>query len=178
MKFTQFITSVVLVLFFTGAASFTVHQNEHQAAIPVFSSPCDSVPELNQRIVELVRLQIGKTVDRGECWDLAALVLNATGAKWDKKYGFGRKVDTGKECVFPGDLIQFEGVKIRYVQGKRVYTETMAHHTAVIDQVRSPGVYVLAHQNTATSGRKVGLSDLDLKTIINGKFQVYRPVMP
>ena len=52
----------------------------------------------------------------------------------------------------------------------------MGHHTAVINEVVAQGVFVLAHQNTGTSGRKVGLSNLDLKTIIAGKYQIYRPV--
>jgi hypothetical protein len=153
------------------------HTGETSAAIYLSPSPCDTIPELNQKIIVLVRQQIGTTVGRGECWDLAALVLNQFGAKWDKKYGFGRKVDPEKECVYPGDLVQFEGVKIKYTVGPRVYTETMAHHTAVINEVKAKRVYVLAHQNTGTSGRKVGLSDLDLKTIIKGTFQIYRPVM-
>jgi len=136
----------------------------------------DSIPELNRTIVEMVTKQIGKTVDRGECWDLAALVLNGTGADWDHEYIFGRKLDPGNDTVFPGDLIQFEGVKIRYKRGNATYTETMSHHTAVIYEVKEKGVFVIAHQNNGVSGRKVGLTDLDLKTIIQGKYLIYRPV--
>ncbi|MEI7897993.1 MAG: hypothetical protein WCJ26_13225 [bacterium] len=151
---------------------------DHHAGVSIhlFPPECDTIPELNRRIIKLVDQQIGKTVDRGECWDLAALVLNETGASWDKEYGFGRLVDPEKDCIYPGDLIQFEGVYIKYTVGLAVYTETMGHHTAVIHDVKSKGVFVLAHQNTGTSGRKVGLSGLDLKTIIKGKYQVYRPV--
>ncbi|MCX6267744.1 MAG: hypothetical protein NTW16_10365 [Bacteroidetes bacterium] len=137
---------------------------------------CDSVPELNLKITGLVKQQIGATVARGECWDLAALVLNQNDAKWDGRYVFGREVDPDKECVYPGDLVQFEGVSIKYTRGLTVYSESMGHHTAVIYEVKAKGVFVLAHQNTGTSGRKVGLSDLDLKTIIKGKYQIYRPV--
>jgi len=142
-----------------------------------FRAPAgDSIPELNRMIVEIVAQQIGKTVDRGECWDLAALVLNDTGASWDHEYIFGRKLDPASDTLFPGDLIQFEGVKIRYKRGNATYTETMAHHTAVIYQVKEQGVFVIAHQNNGVSGRKVGLTDLELKTIIQGKFMIYRPV--
>ncbi len=137
--------------------------------------PCDSVPALNREIVALVKAQIGKQVDRGECWDLAAMALNATGARWDGMYRFGRKVNPQKECVHPGDMIQFEGVKVRYTQGRATYTETMQHHTAVIFEIKGKGVFVLAHQNTGTSGRKVGLSDLDLKTIVRGRYTIFRP---
>lgn len=136
----------------------------------------DSVPELNRRIIDIVAQQVGKTVDRGECWDLAALVLNDTGARWDHEYTFGEKVDPAVDAIYPGDLIQFEGVKIRYKRGNATYSETMAHHTAIIYAVKGKGVFVIAHQNNGVSGRKVGLTDLDLSTIIQGSYKIYRPV--
>jgi len=68
--------------------------------------------------------------------DLAAFVLNQNGAKWDKKFTFGRKIDPKRECVYPGDIMQFEGVKVKYTRGLTVYTETMDHHTAVIMKLR------------------------------------------
>ncbi len=147
-----------------------------KSAIHLLSLSCDSIPELNRKIIDLVRQQAGTTVGRGECWDLAALALNRNGAKWDKQYTFGRKVDPAKECVFPGDLVQFEGVHIKYTRHDTVFSETMTHHTALINEVKAPGVYVLIHQNTGAFGRKVGLTELDLKTIIKGKYQIFRPV--
>jgi hypothetical protein len=174
----KFICIPVLCILMLACQGFTFPRlNKPEAAIRLFSAACDSIPELNKKIVGLVKQQIGNTVDRGECWDLAALVLNRYDATWDKKYVFGRKVDPAKDCVYPGDIIQFEGVTIKYKRGNAVFTETMGHHTAVIYEVKSQGVYVLAHQNTGTSGRKVGLSDLDLKTIVKGKYQIYRPVI-
>lgn len=168
---------VMISLFCADLSQLYIGRPEFTSDIHFFVSPCDTVPELNQKIIKIVEQQIGKTVDRGECWDLAALVLNQTGADWDGEYTFGRKVDPEKECVYPGDLIQFEGVKVKYTRGRAVFEETMTHHTAVINEIKSKGVYVLAHQNTGTSGRKVGLSDLDLKTIVKGKFQIFRPVL-
>ncbi len=153
------------------------HSAGYPPAACVRTIPCDSIPLLNKKIINLVMQQIGKTVGRGECWDLAALVLNQSGAEWDKKFVYGRKVDPEKECVYPGDIIQFEGIKIKYTRERTVYTETMAHHTAVIYTVKSKGIFVIAHQNTGFSGRKVGLSELDLGTIIKGIYHIYRPVM-
>ncbi|MFZ4522155.1 MAG: hypothetical protein ACOYNC_10630 [Bacteroidales bacterium] len=170
------ITLAAIVVFACPALINDAPASAEPLAIHITAPPCDTVPELNQKIIGLVRQQIGTTVGRGECWDLAALVLNTYDAKWDKRYGFGRKVDPEKECVYPGDLIQFEGVRIKYTVGRTVYTESMDHHTAVINEVKAKGVFVLAHQNTGTSGRKVGLSNLDLKTIIKGKYQIFRPV--
>jgi hypothetical protein len=170
------IVPVFLALLVTSRPDALNEVNLVPVSIQLLPPSCDSIPELNKKILVLVRRQIGKTVDRGECWDLAALVLNQTSAKWNGEYGFGRKIDPEKECVYPGDIIQFEGVKIKYTKGRAEYTETMAHHTAVINEVKAKGVFVLAHQNTGTSGRKVGLSDLDLKTIVKGKYMIYRPV--
>src|SRR4051812_31109665 len=72
---------------------------------------CDKIPELNQQMLDFVKSQMNKKVGRGECWDLAAQGLNKIGANWDKDYGFGKEIDIKKECVFPGDIFQFEGVK-------------------------------------------------------------------
>ncbi len=136
----------------------------------------DSLPELNKQVIEIVKTTIGKKVDRGECWDLANKVLTETKADWDLQYKYGNPVNYKKEVVYPGDIIQFEGVKVKYKKGNTTYTETMEHHTAVVYRVISPGVFELAHQNTGFSGRKVGLSTLDISTIIKGKMSIYRPV--
>lgn len=136
----------------------------------------DSLPELNKQVVEIVKTTIGKKVDRGECWDLANKVLTELKADWDLKYKYGNLVNYKKEIVYPGDIIQFEGVKVKYKKGNATYTESMEHHTAVVYRVISPGVFELAHQNTGFSGRKVGLSTLDISTIMKGKMSIYRPV--
>jgi hypothetical protein len=175
MKKSILILSICSILFIAGTSSNLHGLRILPSGIHLLPPSCDTIPELNRKIIEQVRQQIGKTVARGECWDLAALVLNQNGAKWDKRYEFGRRVDPEKECVYPGDIIQFEGVKIKYSKGNTVFTETMEHHTAVINEVTAKGVFILAHQNTGTSGRKVGLSGLDLSTIIKGSYQIYRP---
>jgi hypothetical protein len=135
----------------------------------------DSIPELNKQILKYVKTTIGKKVDRGECWDLANEALILVKAEWDLKYKYGNLVNPKKDIIYPGDLIQFEGVKVKYKQGNTTYTENMDHHTAIIYRIISKGVYELAHQNTGFSGRKVGLSTLDINTIINGKMSIYQP---
>ena len=136
----------------------------------------DSIPELNRQVIQYVKTTIGKKVDRGECWDLANGALTLIKADWDLQYKYGNLVNYKKEVVYPGDIIQFEGVKVKYKKGNATYTETMDHHTAIVYRVISPGVFELAHQNTGFSGRKVGLSTLDISTIIKGKMSIYRPV--
>jgi hypothetical protein len=137
---------------------------------------CDSIPEVNNEVIKYVETKIHKKINRGECWDLAADALNSVGAKWDGKYKFGKEINVKEDCVFPGDIIQFEKVKLKYEKDGVKYTEDMAHHTAIIYRVKSQGVFELAHQNTGFSGRKVGISDIDLKNITKGKYTIYRPI--
>lgn len=137
--------------------------------------PCGNTPDLNKKIIEYVNSQINKKVGRGECWDLAAEALNTSGAVWDKNFKFGKEIDVKKDCVFPGDIMQFTNVTVEYKQGNRTYKESMAQHTAIIYEIKGTGDYTIADQNTSTHGRKVGLNPLKLENISNGKFQVFRP---
>lgn len=155
--------TLLIILFFSGICYKS------------FSLVCDSIPVMNQEIIEYTKTKVNKKVDRGECWDLAAQALRNSNAQWNGEYVFGKEINYKKECVFPGDIMQFEEVEIEYTKGNTTYSESMPHHTAIIYQVKSEGVFVLAHQNTGFSGRKVGLSDLDLKTIISGSYIIFRP---
>lgn len=140
------------------------------------SNAQDSIPDLNKQIIDYVKTTIGKKVDRGECWDLANQALIRVNAQWDLEYKYGRLINPKEETVYPGDLIQFEGVKVKYKKGNATYTESMEHHTAIVYRVLGKGVFELAHQNTGFSGRKVGLSTLDISTILKGKMKIYRPI--
>ena len=144
-------------------------------AITAFRSDCNEVPPLNKEILKYVDSQIGKKVGRGECWDVAAEALDKNGAQWNHHFEFGEKVNKN-DCVYPGDIIQFEGVKLRYNNNGAIYTESLAHHTAIIYAVKSEGVYELAHQNTPYSGKKVGLSTFNINDVKKGKYSIYRPV--
>jgi hypothetical protein len=141
----------------------------------IIKTECDSTPVLNKQIIDFVTSKIKKKVGKGECWDLAAEALNSVGAKWNGQYVYGRVVNYQTECVYPGDIMQFKNVKIHYQVGNHVYDEKMEQHTAIIYEVKAKGEYVLAHQNTSFSGRKVGLSPLKLEDITRGKFIIYRP---
>lgn len=140
----------------------------------VLHAQCDSVPELNKGIIAFTQSKMNKKVGRGECWDLAKYALDQVGASWDGAYTFGRKLEKG-ECLMPGDIIQFERIKIKYKKASKTYTESMPHHTAVIYEVINSDEVKLAHQNTGYTGRKVGVSGLNFSTIQSGKYTVYRP---
>lgn len=137
---------------------------------------CKDVPALNQQIVQLAKGKIKKKVGRGECWDLAYFVLEETSAEWDGMYKYGRLIDPKKECVFPGDIIQFENVKVRWKSGNTSNTTTMKHHTAIITEILNEGEWRIIHQNSADHGRKVGESSFYPTHVVSGKVMIYRPV--
>ncbi len=137
-------------------------------------------PVLNLKVIEYVETVVGKQVDRGECWDLAAAALDHSGAYLDRSskkniYVFGKTINPTKESVYPGDIMQFENVRLEYTQDNYIITENMPHHTAIIYEVIDKGHYKLAHQNTSFSGKKVGLSDFMTGHVKGGKIIYYRP---
>ena len=136
----------------------------------------ENIPELNKRIIEYVESVIGKKVDRGECWDLAYQALNRFNAEWDGKFQYGKLINPKREPVLPGDIIQFKNVKIRYQITNTTYTEFMKQHTAIVYKIKRKNVFTIAHQNTEFSGRKVGLSDLNLAHVVKGDVKIYRPI--
>ena len=136
----------------------------------------ENIPELNKRIIEYVESVIGEKVDRGECWDLAYQALNRFNAEWDGKFQYGKLINPNREPVFPGDIIQFKNVKIKYQITNTTYTEIMKQHTAIVYKVKRKNVFTIAHQNTEFSGRKVGLSDLNLANVVKGDIKIYRPI--
>ena len=139
------------------------------------TSDCNEKFPMNEQIIGFVNSNMNKKVGKGECWDLANEALTLVQAKWDGNLKFGRKLDYKKECVYPGDIIQFEKVKVKYTENKITYQEAMAHHTAIIYEVKGTGDYILAHQNTAYTGRKVGTSSLNLMNVTGGKISIYHP---
>ena len=140
------------------------------------TTDCTEKLPLNAQIISFVKSNMNKKVGTGECWDLASEALNQAKAKWNGELVFGTKLDYQKECIYPGDIVQFEGVKLKYIENKMTYVEAMEHHTAIIYEVKGIGDYTLAHQNTAYTGRKVGTSKFNVKDIISGTFTIYRPV--
>jgi hypothetical protein len=133
-------------------------------------------PTLNQKIVDYVTTQIGKKVDRGECWDLAYESLTKNNCEWDGKYAYGKKVNPATDIIYAGDLLQFEGVTVKYHEKNMTVKETFPHHTAIVYQVLGKGYYKIAHQNFGNNGRKVGVTELKLSDKISGSILFYRPV--
>lgn len=153
----------ISVILFVGLTAFTIDK------------PCGETPEMNKKVIDFVNENMGKKVATGECWDVAAGALKAVGAIWDGNYNFGKIIDHKKNCVFPGDIIQFEGVELKYNIEDAYFIEKLTHHTAVIYKVNEKGDYVIADQNTKQSGKKVGTHPFNVTTITKGTFKIYRP---
>lgn len=139
------------------------------------TNDCNEILPLNSQIISFVKSKMKKTVGEGECWDLAAEALNLVNAKWDGEYGFGKIIDYKQDCVYPGDIVQFKDIHLKYMENGENVEEIMEHHTAIIYEVKGKGDFILAHQNTAFTGRKVGTSSMNVKNITNGTITVYRP---
>lgn len=142
---------------------------------PLNAQECDDVPVLNQQIVRLADKKIKRKVGRGECWNLAQYVLNETGATWDGFEVYGRLINRDEECVYPGDIIQFENIKLEWEDDDFTYSESMKHHTAIVYDVISKNEIILIHQNTGEHGRRVGTSSMRFDAIRKGKLFIYRP---
>lgn len=141
----------------------------------IASAASDSLPDLNQKIIAFVDSKMKKKVGRGECWDLAAFALNEAGATWNGKLKFGRLLDLKTETVLPGDIIQFEGVKIKFEKDGMKYKQVFGHHTGIIYTVKNPLQFEIANQNTSQHGKKVSLTSVNLGDVTSGRYFIYRP---
>lgn len=141
------------------------------------------LPDLNAKVIAFVDKNMGKKVDRGECWDLAAGALAYAEAYFDRSSMktamiYGKELDPEKDEILPGDLIQFKKVKMKWQEGNRIYESAlgMPDHTAIVYKVNGKGDYEIAHQNTGDWGKKVGVSNFRLDRVTKGKLSFYRPV--
>jgi len=164
------------ILFWIFACCFITNlENAWAGPLPVAdSADCNIIPPLNKKVTSFVTSRMNKKEGDGNCWALAKGALDAAGASWDGAYAFGVLLDPANDCIFPGDIIQFEGVEIRYSRNGVYYEEHMQHHTAVIYKVLDKGRYKLAHQNIGRH-KKVTITDLDVKAVISGRYFIYRP---
>jgi hypothetical protein len=132
---------------------------------------------LNEKVVRFARDHLGEQVGNGECWTLVDGALRFAGAHrpGTRGYGtyvFGRKISAA--ALTPGDIIQFEGVRLerRTASGLQSW-QNLRHHTIIVARVQGSRVTVL-HQNYAGS-RVVQETTLDLADVVRGSVVYYRP---
>jgi hypothetical protein len=132
------------------------------------------LPIANQKVIECVNNNIGKKVDKGECWDLANKALEYAGAKWEFPTTYGKPINYLTENMLPGDLVQFENAKFELKTETSIQKWTKMVHTAIIYKVDDKLNVVLAEQNN-NGIKKVALNPIDFGNLKSGRIFVYRP---
>lgn len=122
-----------------------------------------------QVIVDYAVENMGKKIDRGECWDLVAFALNHAVADWQMPFDFGDEIDYKTEELKPGDIISFDGVRF---ENKNGYT-TFPMHYAIVYKVIDKDHITILHQNH-NNKKVVQTLDLNLADLKKGKIQFHR----
>lgn len=125
--------------------------------------------EKAKAVVDYALDNMGKKIDRGECWDLVAFALNHSGTEWEMPFDFGEKIDYKKDDMAPGDIISFDGVKFESEFG---YT-TFPIHYAIVYKVADKDHITILHQNH-NNKKVVQTLDLTLSDLKKGEMQFYR----
>lgn len=132
---------------------------------------------LNAEVLAFANLRMGQQVGRGECWDVAQEALDRNGADWVRPTQFGEPLDPRTQEIKPGDIIQFQSVKIYEETPTSTHTEFIGNpdHTAVVYEVLGPLHYRLAHQNIGGK-RYIIVTEVNLNNMVSGKMWFYRPL--
>jgi hypothetical protein len=131
----------------------------------------EDLPPVNKKILEYCNLNMGKQIDRGECWDLLRFALDYAKADWSAPLDFGEPLNHKTEEILPGDIVKFKNVKFVYPNGS---TMTMSHHFAIVYEVDAEGKYTLIHQNV-NGARYLKTNEIDLNYMKKGKISFFRP---
>jgi hypothetical protein len=125
--------------------------------------------ELNKKVVQFCLSNEGKTIDRGECWDVAAAALKYADAKHAVDFDFGQKYDWRSQQILPGDIIQF-GISKLESSGQ------ITQHTAVVLENQGNKKLKVAHQNVGGK-RFIVFEVMDFNTA-TGQIDFSHPVLP
>jgi hypothetical protein len=149
--------------------------------------------DLNRKILAYCADHMGQQVADGECANLVNEAYKAVGAKRrkdvpappglalkDDDYVWGRLLKPTDE-VLPGDVIQLRDVKIVKKTGSRTHTETMTHHTAVVQKVLGKNHFAVLHQNSSVGvppekKKTVHPGEFDFAYKTAGEYWIYRPL--
>lgn len=135
---------------------------------------CDTLTTVNLQVLESAKNHLGKKVLRGECWDLVSFALNEAKADWDGYLAFGKEINPHKECIMPGDVVEFRKCKFSTVRGNVTSTMTMEKHYGIVFYVPGNNSFVLLHQNFGST-KKVLETEIPLNDLVKGSVIFYRP---
>jgi hypothetical protein len=125
--------------------------------------------DLNKMVVQFCLLNEGKSIDRGECWDVAAAALKYADAKPAEHFDFGQKYDWRSQEIWPGDIIQFGVSKLES-------SGPLVQHTAVVLENQGNKKLKVAHQNVGGK-RFIVFEVMDFATA-TGQIDFSHPVLP
>lgn len=155
---------------YTGLCSFNVTaQSNYPKDLPGM--------DLNRQIFDFALARTNQCIGRGECWDLPAEGLDKYNADWSRPYNFGQHLDSAKDEIRPGDIIQMFSLKLvsKLANGTtRIEYFGLPAHTAVIEKILRKNVYLLLNQNVGGK-RYVVHTTLDLNILVSGRYDFYRP---
>ncbi|MBS0261648.1 MAG: hypothetical protein JSS02_06785 [Planctomycetes bacterium] len=136
------------------------------------STPAASASDLNTKVLEFAKKNLGKQVGNGECWTLAAEALAYAGAQPPNGYRFGEVVSLSQ--AKPGDILQFESV---HLAGPGYWTILgTPHHTAILESI--DGSWIALLNQNVNHNRRVQVTVINLGDYQSGTLTVYRPVAP
>lgn len=158
-------------------------------AISLIGTDPPASDDLNARVLEFARSQLGKKVGNGDCGALAASALREAGARRVKPGPAWGDPIAELADARPGDILQFEDVVFqgREVRGTaiRTWTRTLTHHTAIVSRIsRRKGALTLKilHQNVGNNdveeARRQVVQEwtLSLADQTQGTIHAFRPV--
>jgi hypothetical protein len=121
------------------------------------------------KIIEFSVKNLGKKIDRGECWDLANAALNNANADWQPPLKYGDQIEYKENNLKPADILQFSNIKMKFPNGSMSFPK----HTAIVYKAKGDQVTLL-HQNF-NNKRYVDTLTIRLSYIKSGKIEAYRP---
>lgn len=155
--------------------------------------------EINSKIVQFCKDNLGKQVGRGECSDVAVQALKDAGAKpqtafkdspnqddyvWGELvylYGKNPGAKDDREGMLkdvqPGDIIQLRDAMFA---GKAanggMYTQQSPHHTSIVAEVKDKTKQVVVYEQNSNNVRIVMKNTYRLNDLRQGWIRIYRPV--
>lgn len=142
------------------------------------TNDCANIPLINKKITAFVKTKIGK-----QCGTYCDAIFDdahkAAGLNWWGR-PLGTIIDHTKECVYPGDMISFRNVELKWERNDSLFGLTF-DNTGIdyfIYKVKAKGVYTVVKTRTINGKMKVVAQDLEINQIKGTIPQIRRPGTP
>lgn len=139
------------------------------------ANDCANIPVINKKITAYVKTQIGKKCG-DYCNDIFEKAHKTAGLDW---WGepVGTVIDYSKECVYPGDIITFRNVELKWKRNDSLVGLIFDNLGLdyFIYKVKAKGVYTVVRTNTVNGKMKVTTQDLEINQTKGTKPKIRRP---